>query len=195
MEDKMKMFFDTIIEDANEQKEKMLIDIANEKLNCVKKAEEEILHNIFVDIKKQISDIKNKYSRDLSIKSLEIKNELIIKRNELTSTVYSKLKDKLLDFTKTNDYKNYIKDLINNLSSDIKKNSLEIIVTSKDIELFKEISKELNLKTKISSDEDIIIGGFIIICRKKAFKIDETLDEKLILSHEYFSEISELVIN
>lgn len=191
----MKKFMDTIIEDATQQKNEMLQNIEEEKCNRIKQAEEEILHNVYFDIKKQISEIKNSYSRDLSKKSLEIRNELILKRDEISSEVFSKLKAKLDDFTKKSDYTNYLKNILLNLSSDVRENYLEITVAFKDLELVNEICKELKLNAKVKTDEDIEIGGFIVICSKKAFKLNETLDEKLVLSKEYFSEISGLVLS
>ncbi len=190
----MKKFTDTIIEDAKEQNQKMLLENEKEKSNRIKKAEEEILNNIFTDIKQQISDIKNNFSRDLSKKSLEIRNELLAKREQLTSMVFLKLKDKLISFTKSNEYKDYLIISLKKNTSEINNNSLEILVCEKDKLFFEGICNILNLNAVINVNENILIGGYILLCNDKALKFDESLDEKLILSREYFNEISELVI-
>ena len=172
----------------------MLLENEKEKSNRIKKAEEEILNNIFTDIKQQISDIKNNFSRDLSKKSLEIRNELLAKREQLTSMVFLKLKDKLISFTKSNEYKDYLIISLKKNTSEINNNSLEILVCEKDKLFFEGICNILNLNAVINVNENILIGGYILLCNDKALKFDESLDEKLILSREYFNEISELVI-
>jgi vacuolar-type H+-ATPase subunit E/Vma4 len=195
MDEKMKKFVDAIINDAIEQKEQLLKEIDEQKCSELSKAEEEILSNIYLDIKAQIADIKNNVSKDISKKSLEIKNQLLQKRDALTSIVYDKLKEKLLNFVASNDYKVYVKQSIERNLLDIGSKAVTLIISMRDYALFKEICENAKIDAELKTDDEIVYGGFIILSKEKALRIDETIDEKLRLSHEYFGEISGLVIN
>jgi hypothetical protein len=65
----------------------------------------------------------------------------------------------------------------------------------KDTELVGTLCKELNCNADVLADEEIALGGFILVCHEKGIRLNETLDEKFKEQTEHFNEISGLVIS
>lgn len=112
------------------------------------------------------------------------------KRAEITDRVFDKAKQKLLDFSESDDYKNYLLKSIEEALAVSGNNSVTII-REKD-KKYADLIK--NMCKKIEYSKDIIIGG--CICRSDELSIiaNNTIDIKLQAQKENFYAASGLSI-
>lgn len=188
-------FIDAVLKDANEQREHLLQEIEEEKQRELEKAENDILKNIYIHIQSEIAEIKHQSGRDLSKKALEIRKELLQKRDGLSEKIFAMLKERLTAFIQTEDYKKYLFDGIQktiSLSGDCK---VIFYTLAKDTELVKGLCKDLKCNAEVEIDEEIELGGFILVCNEKGIRLNETLDERFKEQIGHFNEISGLVIS
>lgn len=194
-ENNLNKFIDAVLKDANEQKERLLKEIEEEKQRELEKAENDILKNIYTHIQSEISEIKHQSGRDLSKKALEIRKELLLKRDALSEKIFAMLKERLNSFIQTEDYKKFLSDGIAkaiSLAGDCK---VIFYTSARDAELVKALCKDLNCNAETEIDEEIGLGGFILICNEKGIRLNETLDERFKEQIGHFNEISGLVIS
>jgi V/A-type H+-transporting ATPase subunit E len=188
-------FIDAVLKDANEQRERLLKEIEEEKQRELEKAENDILKNIYAHIQAEIAEIKHQSGRDLSKKALEIRKELLQKRDELSEKIFAMITERLTAFIQTEDYKNYLSSCIQKSISLVGNCKVIFYTCAKDTELVKALYKDLNCNAEIEIDEEIKLGGFILICNEKGIRMNETLDERFNEQKGHFNEISGLVIS
>ncbi|MEG0770387.1 MAG: V-type ATP synthase subunit E [Clostridia bacterium] len=193
-EEQLDKFIETVMNDASQQKNKLIREIEMEKKKQIDKKEEEILQNIYLDIQKQIADIQNKASRLISKSSFDSRRDLLLKREELTNKVFNTLKEKLCEYSNSDLYKEKSIDKIKELLKLYPKEETYLSFNKKDYsELLPKI--KLNTTTKTTVDETIFIGGFIFEVPSLNIQYNETLDLKLENQKSVFNEISELSIS
>lgn len=149
------------------------------KQNQLEINEDNCLENAYNLIQKQNQLIKKQNQRKIAKSTIEAKHSLLIKRNDITDTIFKNIKTRLVDFTKTSDYSSYLIKTIEAFSTKNKIENVEIILRKDDINLQNEIKKAYSLNCEIIESNDIKIGGFIIQNKPNRIYFDETLDQKL----------------
>lgn len=172
--DSLVKFSNAIINEAEEQKRRLFKKITEENALLIKnkKAELENLKNDYV--REEIEKIENTIKLKISSKNHELKCELIKKRHLLLSSVFDKVKENILDYTKTEEYKQKLEKVYLNSINLFD----DMIVEAKeyDIEYLKSLSsKEIVFKP---TDDDIL-GGIILTIPKQRILIDYSFKTKL----------------
>lgn len=118
------------------------------------------------------------------INSLERKcrAELALKREEIISDVFDRAKEKLIAFTKTDEYIKFIEKCLAEIKACF--NGGDFTVYLKDNDISKNIIEKNNIKTLI--DKNIEIGGIIAKSEQSNFVADNTLDSKLEQQKDWF---------
>ncbi|CDI50517.1 V-type ATP synthase subunit E [Clostridium tetani 12124569] len=88
------------------------------------------------------------------------------------------LKERIMDFTKSDEYTNYIKNHLDNTLKDIEnKKGIIIYFNKKDLEKFKKIINKDNVE--VSNESKDIIGGYIIQDKNNKFRVDCSLETSI----------------
>ena len=173
--DSLVKFSNAIINEAEEQKRQLFKKIQEENALLIKnkKAELEKKKNDY--IRYEIEKIENEIKLKISFEKHKLKCELIKKRGLLLSSVFDKVKENILNYIKTEEYKQKLEEVyLNsiNLFDD------EIIVEARehDIVYLKSLSsKEIIFKP---TDDDIL-GGIILTIPKQRILMDYSFKTKL----------------
>lgn len=144
-----------------------------EIINELNKEKEEI-------IKIKNNDLDKKYKLLQADVEDENKKELVLLRNKYIDELFNNLNNKLIDYTKTKEYQNKIKDKL--LKLKLNKNNISKIEISKNDLFLKDEYKDLNFE--INNE---ILGGFIIYFIDNKI-INETLNIKINDAKNYFFE-------
>lgn len=151
-------------------------------------AEDEALRSSYDYIKRETAKINSEYGHEFSAKSSEIYKDVFLKRSEIVTSVFSRAKEKLIQFTKTDEYKNYLKNSLEKVYKEIG-NSCIVFANKQDIPLLKQIDGNLNIK-----EENFTIGGIKVVASDGKLLCDDTLDTKLEAQKSWFYENSGLFI-
>ena len=160
------------IREEREKTEKIL----SEKIESLKKDEEAFVDRRVTLAKRRGYELIASVEEQKRVLFLEEDEKLL---NELLET----LSQKLLEFTKTEEYVNLEAENFINILDEIDEKSIYLYVKNDEnkklIEKFKEIAKEKDVELNIDELFEYHIGGFIISDLEKTYNINLSLKNKL----------------
>lgn len=160
------------IREEREKAEKIL----SEKIKSLKKDEEAFVDRRVTLAKRRGYELIASVEEQKRVLFLEEDEKLL---NELLET----LSQKLLEFTKTEEYVNLEAENFTNILDEIDEKSIYLYVKNDEnkklIEKFKEIAKEKDVELNIDELFEYHIGGFIISDLEKTYNINLSLKNKL----------------
>lgn len=173
-EAKLREFEKVIYSDANKKADEIIAE-AKKSANC-------ILSKAKIDAKKYKEEALNSGAKSADKKSSVLvsaaafnsKKELLIERTKLVSGMFDKIASRLLEFTNTDEYREYLVNAVN--SAKISKGEKIILeVSDRD----KELAKKLFSEYEVNAVSNIKIGGVRIIKTGLGVMIDKTFDEAI----------------
>ena len=160
------------IREEREKAEKIL----SEKIESLKKDEEAFVDRRVTLAKRRGYELIASVEEQKRVLFLEEDEKLL---NELIET----LSQKLLEFTKTEEYVNLEAENFTNILDEIDEKSIYLYVKNDEnkklIEKFKEIAKEKDVELNIDELFEYHIGGFIISDMERTYNINLSLKNKL----------------
>ncbi|WP_297393779.1 hypothetical protein [uncultured Peptoniphilus sp.] len=158
-----------------EEKEKA-DKILAEKIESLKEDEEAFVNRRVT--------LANRRGYELIASVEEQKRVLFLEEDEkLLNELLETLSQKLLEFTKTDEYVNIETENFKNILDEIDEKSIYLYVKNDEneklIEKFKEIAKEKGVELKIDELYEYHIGGFIISDMNRTYNINLSLKNKL----------------
>lgn len=182
-EEKLKEFSRLAEEEAELKRRKNLREI-NAK---IKEAANKGIMELEITSKNNIDKELNKLTQLRNKRLLEEKNKvklsLINLRLKYIEDIFNNIEKKLYEFTKTEQYKNY---LIENIKK-ISKNISEIYLTKEDMIHVNIIKQQIENSINIIESEENFIGGFKGLLLNKKMIIDKSFKAKLLDEKEKFN--------
>lgn len=176
------------------EREQIQKDIAEIKEEEIKKAQAKGKREAESYISKQYSINKAAVTSRYSVKNLESQGKLYKKREEITSNVFNKAKDKLIAFTSTPQYKDLLLGYAKEIAEIFDDNSCIVYLKNDDMKFADEIKSVFSGNVDVKADNMIKIGGIIGNCKVINIVADNTLDSKLDNQKEWFTENSQLKV-
>lgn len=193
-EDKTSNFLKAIDKYAKEQQKEIKLTAASFKRKELQKAEAEVLRDSYILIQKEMAQMRKSIDSEVSKAEIQSKRELLKQRKELMEKVFLKAKEKLISYTKTQEYENLLKKSSQKISDMLDSTGTTLFVKKEDLNFKDEILAFFEKKCTVKEKNDIKIGGILGVNEKLGLIIDETLDSKLENERNWFSENSGLSI-
>lgn len=193
-ENKLDKFSSAVLQDAEENRQKILREIDEYRKSELEKAEEEVLREAYVLIQSEIADVKNKHSRQISIAELEGRRKLLLEREELTDKVFAEAADRLRTFVASEGYLSFLCEVVKLHGEKLPKGKLLIEVRSDDLQYSSALSAAGSREAEVKANPAIRIGGVVVSCPSCGLVIDETLDSRLNGQREWFTSQAGLSI-
>ncbi len=137
--------------------------------------------------------INAKKNREICEAQEEAKKQLAGKRSELTEAVFASVRERLTEFSKTEEYKELLLSLAREAIKEFEDGELEFFVKPDDIKYSSDIKKLTDGCTVTACDE-IELGGIKVRDKKTSCLADSTLDTGLSSQREWFLAQSGLKI-
>lgn len=192
--EKNKNFLKLIEKYADEQKEEMIAEVEQYKNIEIKKAEDEGLEDAYNLIQKEIASDKLKITRELAKKEHNSLKNVFDRRTEIVNKVFDLAKEKLLEYTKTNEYKEKLIKDAKNTAEITKGNFCNVYIAEKDKDMKDKINEIFSNNSEVKVSDNIEIGGIRILCEALSIVVDVTLDSKLEDQIPWFTENSTLKV-
>ncbi|AVP53902.1 hypothetical protein K144313037_20960 [Clostridium tetani] len=175
IEDKINLFSKIIYGEVDDKINSELDELENVEKDTIEKEEREVKKYRNKNIQSVEKKIKSKFEKEVFKLKLEEQQQLLnLKENMINETLES-LKERIIDFTKSDEYINYIKSHLDNTLKDIEnKESIIIYFNKKDLEKFKKVINKDNVE--VSNESKDIIGGYIIQDKNNKFRVDCSLE-------------------
>ena len=169
--DQVFLYIKDEIEKISSAEEKEILDeakaIEQEAYNQLRgEAEIDAKHQL----DKELAEISSKASIEASAQLEERLKKLVEKREEYVNTIFTEVKNKLVEFVNSSNYLEY-------LTSHVKA-----------------VSDEYALQIEVEEGQQIQLGGFIIENKTTNVVVDESLDSNLEAQKDWFYKTSGLMI-
>ena len=172
--EKLQRFIDAVNDETERKVSEMLGEAETEKKAILSEAEKE--SDEFADRYFSTGSKKNgnRYVRDISRAELEMKKEILRRREELTDEVFSVVKERLISYR--NDPK-YVDMLIKNLLLLRITDGAEVFLAPEDMKFADTLKKAIRSENVVfSPDENIKFGGISVYNKESGTISDKTFD-------------------
>ena len=180
--------------DQAEQKSQELRKQADEyKKREIDNVETKVLNELYAKIQDEIADITSSSSLRISRFENQHHQQLLMRREELTREIFDKVRQRLLDYTNTEEYTQKLLATARKLAEEYPQPGGTLTVRSKDAHLLPKL-KEIFANCEVQTDDSIKIGGMKLMNYNAGFFVDETLDTRLEEQRPWFYSHSGLTI-
>ncbi len=187
-------FLEAINKYAERQRQEAQKEITELKKEELAKITEESINEAEALIQNEISKVKTEISKEYAKRETESKKQLFEKRHKMVNEIFNCVKQKLVEYTDTEQYiQGLIKssyDIINFFND----NSCVLYISVRDKGNINKILTEIKGNFTVETDEMIKIGGVKGYCPALNIIADETYDSKLSLEHGKFIESTSLKV-
>lgn len=183
---------DEIQRTAKAQEEAILDEVKVLEDEAYKSMQIEAKKDADYRLKQELEDIQSQAAIEISESHVERTKKLTEKRDEYVKNVINRVKDQLLEYTKSNEYKDFLinkaKKVVASLNDDC------IIYVKKEDLKYSDDLKTIDHIKDVKESTDIMIGGLIGENPNSLLVIDETLDFALLNQKDWFYKNSNMMI-
>ena len=192
--EELEEYFKSEIEKVSQSEiKKIQREIENIKNKNIKELEATARDNAEIIVSQEVKTMDSEHAIALSRMADDNQRKLMKKRQDLIDNLFVEIREKLVRYTETNDYKVKLKDKIALLSSQYQSDGV-LRLAVKDMNLADELNENFSGHINVKPDPSIKIGGFILEFHQDKIIIDETYDARLKEEREMFYANSELII-
>lgn len=192
--DKTSSFLKAIDKYAKEQRREIQSKAKEFKKKELHKAEAEVLRDSYFLIQREMAQMRKSIDSEVSKIEVESKRKLLQRRSDIAESVFKQARNKLLDFTKTEEYIKTLKKKVSLIATVLNEQDVILYVKKEDLKFEKELIEAFNKPCKVIVSDEVKIGGVLGYSAKQGLIIDETLDAKLENQRCWFSKNSQLNI-
>lgn len=145
-------------------------------------------------LKQEEEEMNSNASAEISESHIERTKKLIEKREEYVKSIFNDARQKLLDFSKSEDYSTFMVEKVKKVAAQMKDSHSVIYVKADDLSLKDSLVKAFGADVQVKSSDSIVIGGLIIENKESSLVMNETLDFALDNQKEWFNKNSGLII-
>ena len=115
IEERFAMIQKSVMDQAGAEAQKLLDQAKEYKESAMKKAEADVLQELYSRIQDEVAEIHTSATRSVSQKESKERQDLLLRREEITRSVFEQVKRRLLDFTKTPAYNDLMTEIAKEL--------------------------------------------------------------------------------
>ena len=194
IEERFQMIQQSVMAEASAEAQKLLDQAKEYKDNAMKKAEDEVLQELYGKIQDEVAEIRTSSTQSVSKKETQERQNLLLRREEITKAVFDQVRRRLLDFTKTPAYTDLMVELSKELATRCPMEGTVVMLRRDDYHLASRLGDYFGKNCRILADESIRIGGLKVMNQSSGIFMDETLDSRLEDQKPWFYSHSGLVI-
>lgn len=194
-DEKKDKFYIAINHYAEEQRKKIEEEITAFKEKELGEAEIEVLTECYLMIQKEMTQMRTGISREMAVREMDMKRELLQKRQKIANEVFQRAAEKLIEFTKTDRYADFIKNSAEQFSKALQGHQETVIFIKPGDEKYEEtIRRAFQNPCSFQPLESIRIGGIRARNDGLGLFADETLDTLLENQRNWFEEFSGMAV-
>ena len=192
-DNKTSSFLKAINKYAQQQSDAILKEAEEFRKQEIERATKEAITDAYTLIQKNITVEKAKIVTEYAKLAQKSRSEIFIRRNEIVDEIFQKSTDKLLSFTNTAEYDEYIKKSANEIAKLFENKNCVISIKKEDANKA-DMIKAIISNCTVEYDDSILIGGIKGFCEEMSVIADDTLDTKLSNQRQWFAENSNLKV-
>ena len=186
-------FLDAINRYAEQQKEKISLELEKQKADKIAQATESGLKDAYELIKRDISERIAAIRIDSAKKEQELRSCLFAERRRICDEVFERAAEKLRHYAETQEYADALIRSAGGIAAKCGGEPCTVLVKESDLKLSDRLQSIFS-NAQISADSSICLGGIKVICQAKGLLFDDTMDASLKEQRARFIEESGLKV-
>lgn len=182
-----------IASEAEAEKEKIKYETGKFVEKQINDAEKDALAESYDLIRSETLKVRSDYGKAVTAKRIELGNRMLLDRNNIKDAVFSKVKERILKFKASDDYKNFLLKRFARCTEALGGDSFTVSFSKDDLPLA-ETLKASGIDFDAVCDDSIKLGGIKVMSSDGKLTADDTLDTRLASEAEWFEKNSGLVI-
>ncbi len=155
--------------------------------------ETKVLNELYTKIQDEIVDITGSSALKVSRFENQRHQQLLLRREEITREIFSRVRRRLVDYTETEAYTELLLQTARKLAEEYPQPGGVAAVRPKDAHLLPQLNQIFS-GFQVETDDSIEIGGIKLTNAQAGFFVDETLDTRLEEQRPWFYSHSGLTI-
>jgi len=192
--DKLGIFEKVVLEDVEDMKKAISSEIWDNSEKELEETRREAEAEYEEFKQKRVNELELSLRLEMSKKQLEEKRELLSYRDQLVNRLIDNCKEKLLNFAKSEKYREYLLSQCRRLSEQHGSENAVFYVKSEDMSLAGAIKNAYGHDCQVQPDETVALGGFKLFIKAQNRLIDESFDTMLADQKEQFIQTSGLSV-
>ena len=169
--EKLSRFASSVNLEVNEKIQLIEKQALDEKYELLEKTENKALEEAYVKIQKAVRETEGKYRRNIALKEQKLRTDVLKHRDELSQKIFKSVEEKIIDFTNSDKYSIFLRKQLEN--EDLKEAVVKL--SEKDMKKYSQIIADIS-KNPPEIDNDIQLGGVLIVYNDRGIIIDKTID-------------------
>ena len=192
--EKLDKFIQAIDKEAKERRERILKEAEDFRRKELEKADADAYAETQRLIQKETAEMRTEIQLWLSQQEINAHRELLTKRKELVSGIFSAAADETEAFTHTDAYGDTLEAIAYQAAVVFTEGDVIVYVRSADLVFAKRIKAVFNGRADVEADDSIKLGGMRIRSFSLGVMADETFDTRLQNQNIWFTQTSKLNI-
>ncbi len=186
LEEKLERFEQAVMGQAQAKAQEILSELESIKQEQIALTENAALSAAYEMIQGEVSGITTESARELSQMRLKQKQEYLAKRTGYEKGVFDVVKKRLLEYTTTDAYAEYLLSAAKRLASDYQAESVTLLLRNEDKAYEPTVRGGYGAPCNVAFSDEISIGGILLRDDRNGFVVDMTLDTRLADQHDWF---------
>jgi len=192
---KLKRFASEAMTEAEDIAGQITAELSEKKKNALAENERRVNEEMKNYVEEELKKLRRGNSREVSSRTMELRGEILLKREALLDGVVAEVTQKLREFAESDGYGAYLERLCLRVLADTN-DSFTVFLTLADKERYGDgilerlnsaVSPEESKGFTIASDDMIKIGGAKFRSSGGSIYINETLEENLEIQKQHFA--------
>ena len=190
LNEKLNIFQQIILSDAARERDALLSEVEQARQAKLSAAEAELRRETEARVQAQASAISGQMGQKISKQLLQDKRIIATRREEMSREVFSLVRQRILDFTQTEEYLPHLKKLYREAFEALG-NPYDgvILLREADMQYAKELSAVLPGRHVTFQAGSFTLGGLIVDCHSKLLRADQSYDTALGDLDGHFAEL------
>lgn len=186
LEDKLERFEKAVLDEAMAKSKELLDEMEAIKQEQIALTENAALTAAYEIIQGGMSDITTDSAHEISQMRLKQKQEYLSARKAYENSVFENVKQRLIEYTKTDAYAQYLLSAAKRLAREHNNGSVTLTLKQADKVHEQTVKEGYNAPCTIAYSDDITIGGILLRDDQNGFVVDLTLDTRLKDQKDWF---------
>ena len=186
LEEKLERFEQAVMSQAQAKSQEILGEMDAIKQEQIALTENAALSAAYEMIQGEVSGITTDSARELSQMRLKQKQEYLAKRTGYEASVFDVVKKRLLQYTASDAYAQYLQSAAKRLASDYKAQNVTLVLRNADKTYEATVRGGYAAPCNVVFSDEITIGGILLRDEHNGFVVDLTLDTRLADQRDWF---------
>lgn len=179
---------------AEEQRKKIEQDIEDYRKKELEETELQVLTECYRLIQAELSQMRVTIAHENAMREMESRRQVLQKRAEITSDVFTKVKKNLTEFTQQKEYLAFLQKTASHFREAFGRPGVVIRLKADDTKYEPAIREALGFDCSFQEDNTIEIGGLKASHPDMGIFADETLDTLLTNQYDWFEANSGMAV-